>query len=80
MRRSEPLEHVLEGAVGEQLLRELATAGPHLAPHDAISGEPVLADPIEPWRVDVHRHGRLALVVTHAMDVAGAAPTRVTCP
>ena len=45
---SEALEHVLERAVGDQLLRELVAAGPHLALDDAVLAEPVLADPVEP--------------------------------
>ena len=60
-----------------QLLGELVAAGPHLALHDAVLGEPVLADPVEPRGVDVHRHRRESLVVSDAMDVAGAALPRV---
>ena len=45
---SESFEHVLERAVGDQLLGELVAARPHLALDDAVLGEPVLADPVEP--------------------------------
>ena len=71
--RSESFEDVLEGAVGDELLGELVPARSHLALNDAVLGEPVLADPVEPRRVDVNRHGGQAVVMVDPMDVAGAA-------
>ena len=74
--RSESFENVLEGAVGDELLGELVAAGPHLALNDAVLGEPVLANPVEPWGVDVNRYRGETLVVVDPVDVAGAALAR----
>src|SRR3954451_138730 len=76
-RASEPLEHVVERALGDELFGELVAPRPNLALHDSVGAEAVLADPVEAWRVDVHRHGRMPALVGDAMDVAGPALTRL---
>ena len=75
---SETFEHVLERALGDQLVGELVAAGPDLAAHDAVLGEAVLADPVEARGVDVDRDRGLAELVADAMDVSRASLARVT--
>ena len=64
----------MQRAVGDELggLSSLRP-GEYLPPDDAVVVEPVLADPVEPRRVDVDRDCGLALVVGDTVDVAGAA-------
>ena len=71
---------MLERALGDELVGELVPARAHLATDEAVVAEAVLADPVEPRRVDVDGDGRLSLLVAHAMDVPGAAPARVPGP
>src|SRR4051812_33489077 len=77
VRASEPLEHVVERALGYELFGELVAPRPNLALHDSVVAEAVLADPVEAWRVDVHRHGRMPALVGDAMDVARPALSRL---
>jgi len=63
------IEHLLERTFRDELVGQLVPARSHLAAYEAVLAEPVLADPVEPRRVDVNRDGGLAHLVPNAMDV-----------